>query len=92
MKKLGELSGDGRLILTDREVDVSYRITVWSDGRLAQANGTIEASGRDIFDAFARDTLTLRLAGGGEVQVIITNADPASGRGAIQVSGPVPGF
>ncbi len=92
MNVLGILEGRGVLTCGDETAEAAYHITVRQRGDVREASGFIRASTPALFAALKHRQPILRLEDGGEIIVMPTQVDMASGAAEVLVSGPVPGF
>jgi hypothetical protein len=91
MRNLGELHGDGHIVLKDGSRSATrYVLRVVEDGsRMKSADGTLAGEEGVLYAAFEQGRCTLELSDGARVRVIVTRLG-CEGAAEIVVSGPVP--
>jgi hypothetical protein len=82
----GELAADGRTL-----GQIRYEVFVWEEGDAKEWRGWIEADGPTVlYPAFMSDAVTLQLAGGTWIPVVITQIWTAKNLAEIRISGSIP--
>lgn len=92
MTILGTITGAGALITDGEEAPVQYSITVTQARGIKEGSGTVDGDIHAIMKSFHASQSKLRLSGGGEITVLVTQIGTPGGRAMIKVSGAVPGF